>query len=594
MSRWQHWRKRVTDIFTFPEGMDEARYRHLKRNIGVLMAMVSIVPLCLMALINFHIYRASLDRELEVPMRGLVNKTKHSFELYLRERLSAVSFIASAYSWDELSKEQTLSRIFHIAKQEFEGLVDFGLIDAEGRQVAYVGPYNLKDKNYAEQPWFHETRIRGSFISDVFLGYRNVPHIVIAVEGHTVSGRIWVLRATINTDRFNELIASMELDAESDAFLANTKGLLQTRSRLFGEPMTQLPFSLPGSSYQASAFHVDGPDGVHYFATATSFVNPDYVLVAMRPVSGLASSWYTLRSDLLMVLVGGAVLIMLVAFKLTDILVQRVMDADRSREAAFREIEHTHKLSSIGRLAAGVAHEINNPLAIINEKAGLMKDLLAREPESPLNERLGKQIGGVLESVARCRTITHRLLGFARRMDVSIEQLDVNDVIRDVLGFLEKEVVKRSVDLRLELSEAAPLIASDRGQLQQVFLNIIGNAFEAIADGGSITIATRTVDDGVSVSVRDNGCGMSQETLSHIFEPFFTTKKGTGTGLGLSITYGIIRKLGGRIDVHSEVGEGTIFTVLLPWGKPETPAPQGDNAHIGYASLPWPEQENNS
>jgi two-component system NtrC family sensor kinase len=127
-----------------------------------------------------------------------------------------------------------------------------------------------------------------------------------------------------------------------------------------------------------------------------------------------------------------------------------------------------------------------------------------------------------------------------------------------------------------------------------VFLNIIGNAFEAIADGGSITIATRTVDDGVSVSVRDNGCGMSQETLSHIFEPFFTTKKGTGTGLGLSITYGIIRKLGGRIDVHSEVGEGTIFTVLLPWGKPETPAPQGDNAHIGYASLPWPEQENNS
>lgn len=560
-------KRRIIDIFTFPEGMDEARYRHLKRNIGVLMAMVSIVPLCLMALINFHIYRASLDRELEVPMRGLVNKTKHSFELYLRERLSAVSFIASAYSWDELSSETTLTRIFHIAKQEFEGLVDFGLIDAQGQQVAYVGPYNLKGKNYAEQAWFHEARIRGSYVSDVFMGYRNVPHIVIAVEGHTASGRVWLLRATINTDRFDELIASMELDAESDAFLVNEQGLLQTPSRLYGAPLSQLPFNLSSPTFQANVFYVDAPDGRHYLATSSSLINPNFTLVAMRPVTEITSSWYTLRSDLLMVLVGGAILIALVAFKLTDILVQRVMDSDRSREAAFREIEHTHKLSSIGRLAAGVAHEINNPLAIINEKAGLMKDLLLREEETPFRIRLMTQIDGVISSVGRCRTITHRLLGFARRMDVSIEQLDVNDVLRDVLGFLEKEVVKRSVDLRLDLTESAPLIASDRGQLQQVFLNIIGNAFEAIADGGSITISSRTVEEGVSVAVRDNGCGMSPETLSHIFEPFFTTKKGTGTGLGLSITYGIVRKLGGRIEVQSEPGTGTTFTVLLPWGK---------------------------
>ncbi len=568
MSLWQRIKAYIIDIFTFPDGMDEARYAHLKRNIGVLLVGVSIVPLCLMALINFHIYRASLDRELEVPMRGLVNKTKHSFELYLRERLSAVSFIASAYSWEELSSEATLSRIFHIAKQEFEGLVDFGLVDATGKQVAYVGPYNLKGKNYAEQAWFHETRIRGSYISDVFMGYRNVPHIVIAVEGHTASGRLWVLRATINTDRFDELIGYMELDAESDAFLVNTQGELQTRSRLYGVPLTPLPFDLPRLGYQTSVFYVDGPNGKPYLATCSSFLNPDFALIAMRPVTDISSSWYSLRSDLLMVLVGGVLLIALVAFRLTSVLVQRVMDSDRSREAAFREIEHTHKLSSIGRLAAGVAHEINNPLAIINEKAGLMKDLLLREQESPLQERLMRQIDGVLASVSRCRTITHRLLGFARRMDVTIESLSVNDVLNDVLGFLEKEVVKRSVDLRLELADALPVVQSDRGQLQQVFLNIIGNAFEAIADGGTITIATHAADEGVSVVVRDNGGGMSPEVRSHIFEPFFTTKKGTGTGLGLSITYGIIRKLGGRIDVQTAEDEGSTFTVHLPWRLP--------------------------
>ncbi|GFM36869.1 sensor histidine kinase [Desulfovibrio psychrotolerans] len=560
-------RARIRGFFAFPEGVDETRYAHLKRNIGVLMVMVSIVPLCLMALINFHIYRSTLDRELEAPMRGLVNKTKHSFELYLRERLSAVSFIASAYSWDELSTEETLGRIFHIAKQEFEGLVDFGLIDETGRQVAYVGPYNLKGKTYTDQPWFLQTRIRGSFISDVFMGFRNVPHIVIAVEGHTASGRIWVLRATINTDRFDELISHMDLDTGADAFLTTSRGVLQTNSRLYGATLSQLPFELPSASYQANVFHVDGPDGKHYFATCSAFVNPDFVLIAMRPVTDIVSSWYSLRTDLLMVLVGGVLLIALVAFKLTDMLVQRVMDSDRSRETAFREIEHTHKLSSIGRLAAGVAHEINNPLAIINEKAGLMKDLLDREPESEIRSRLTKQIEGVLSSVSRCRVITHRLLGFARRMDVSIEQLDVNEVLRDVLGFLEKEVIKRSVDLRLDFAEVAPVIASDRGQLQQVFLNIIANAFEAIQDGGIISIASRTSDEGVSITVQDNGCGMSSETMSHLFEPFFTTKKGTGTGLGLSITYGIIRKLGGRIDVQSEEGQGTTFTVHLPWGK---------------------------
>jgi two-component system NtrC family sensor kinase len=130
---------------------------------------------------------------------------------------------------------------------------------------------------------------------------------------------------------------------------------------------------------------------------------------------------------------------------------------------------------------------------------------------------------------------------------------------------LEKEALHRNIDLQLNLAPDLSRIASDRGQLQQVFLNILNNAFDAVRDGGQVSITSFEVDvDTVGVSIQDNGQGMTQETMTHLFEPFFTTKRGYGTGLGLSITYGIVKKLGGDIRVTSQLGVGTTFTVFLP------------------------------
>jgi len=254
-----------------------------------------------------------------------------------------------------------------------------------------------------------------------------------------------------------------------------------------------------------------------------------------------------------------------VVFKLTDLMVKRIEASDRKRDEAFHGMEYTNKLASIGRLAAGVAHEINNPLAIINEQGGLMKDLIGLSPSFPEREKFLGLADSILQSVERCRTITHRLLGFARRMDVQIETLDVNELVREVLGFLEKEALHRNIEVRLLLDEHLPRIASDRGQLQQVFLNIVNNAFQAMDDGGSLRITSWDHDpETIGVTVEDSGVGMSEETLRHVFEPFFTTRKGHGTGLGLSITYGIVKKLGGEIKVQSREGAGTTFTVYLP------------------------------
>jgi len=300
------------------------------------------------------------------------------------------------------------------------------------------------------------------------------------------------------------------------------------------------------------------------------FPDTDYVLMAVKPRSVVMRTWNSLRADMVAVFIIGVILIMAVAYRITASLVDRLRESDERRELAFRQVEHSQKLSSIGRLAAGVAHEVNNPLAIINEKAGLMKDILGMGSDFKERERFAGLIDAIIKSVDRCRTITHRMLGFARQMDVKIENLDVNEIIQETSGFLEREASYRNIGLHLHLGENIPGIASDRGQLQQVFLNILNNAFAAVNDGGTISVTTWTKDAGsVGVTIQDDGCGMSEETQKHIFEPFFTTKKGTGTGLGLSITYGIVKRLGGEISMQSKVGQGTTFSIFLPVTPPE-------------------------
>ncbi|WP_353118497.1 ATP-binding protein [Nitratidesulfovibrio sp.] len=565
MSRLERFRSLFRTALDVPEEIAPERYQALRRKITLLLTTAAVVPLLILSVINYHQYRATLTREIVTPVRGLVNKTRHSFELFLAERASTVSLISQVYSPAELADERNLNRIFRAVKGEFPGFIDLGLIDENGVHASYVGPYNLKGKDYSTADWYQQTRVKGVYVSDVFMGFRRFPHIVIAVQRMTDDGHSWVLRATIDTGQFDRLIASMGLEPESDAFLVNTAGVLQTASRFYGAVLDQLPLPMPPMTYETATLETTDPAGRDVFITYTYFQHADFVLMAVKPRADIFKPWTTLRSDLILLFVTSVALILSVAFGLTDLLVRRMRASDERRIAAFVQMEHTQKLSSIGRLAAGVAHEINNPLAIINEKAGLAADLMELAKDFPERDRFRGLVDAILRSVERCRSITHRLLGFSRRMDVNIEQLDVNDVLKETMSFLEQEALHRSITTSTSLDQAMPRIASDRGQLQQVFLNILNNAFAAVPDGGSVTLATWLRDpDTVGVSIKDNGKGMSDEVLRHIFEPFFTTKKTSGTGLGMFITYGIIRRLGGDIAVQSKEGAGTTVTVFLP------------------------------
>jgi two-component system NtrC family sensor kinase len=229
-------------------------------------------------------------------------------------------------------------------------------------------------------------------------------------------------------------------------------------------------------------------------------------------------------------------------------------------------VEQNCQLAAVGQLAAGVAHEINNPLALINETAGYVKDLFTITETYRQDDELIENIDSILEAVERCGRITRQLLGFARKFDIQAQKIKLKEVISDVLNFHNKEAEYRNIKVNVDMSDENLVIESDRGKLQQIMLNLVNNAFQALAEGCRLDIsATQKGLDKVVISISDNGCGMPEENVPKIFEPFFTTKElGKGTGLGLTITYGLVRKLHGDISVKSKVNEGTTFTITLP------------------------------
>ena len=565
---WQKFKrlmpKGLKDFPHYAEGPE--RYNLLRKNFVFIVCATAIIPLLLMAAINYYQYQSVLKEEIVKPLRRLITSTKHTLELFLSERESTLRLLIRERTFEELSNQTRLNSIFQSLKAEFPEFVDLGLIDASGLQRSYSGPYELKGRNYSDQDWFQEVQLRGVYVSNVFLGYRKFPHFVIAIKRDTAEGDFYVLRATIDTEKFNQLISTITLRRGSDIFLMDREGVLQTPSRHHGNVLEKVSLPVPPMSQEAVITSTEDKHGAHLLGYAY-LRGGNFILVLLKEPGEVMAGWFALKSELLLVLVVSVTVILIVSLRATGLMVDRIREADQKRESMHAEMEHTGKLASLGRLAAGVAHEINNPLAIINEKAGLMKDLVEFSQEYQDREKLMSQVDSILRSVNRCREITHRLLGFAKRMDVKVETIHLNELLQEVFGFLEKEAFHRNITVSFNLASGLAPIAHDRGQLQQVFLNIINNAFEAVEDGGNISIATRqneTELGDVEVAIADDGRGIHPDDLKHIFDPFYSKGKEQGTGLGLSISYGILAKCGGDIRVESKVGKGSTFTVVLP------------------------------
>jgi signal transduction histidine kinase len=295
---------------------------------------------------------------------------------------------------------------------------------------------------------------------------------------------------------------------------------------------------------------------------------PWHVLFA-APERDLRGGYHTaLRRTQLLVLVTG-LLLAANAVALSIRLARRIEAADRRKQKQTEQMMQTGKLAAIGQLAAGVAHEINNPVAIMSEEAGWIDDLLhdTETPPAEVRAEMLRAVDQIQRQGQRCKGIIQKLLSFARESDFLLQETNLPALVADAIAISLSREKRPDVQIETSIAEdLPPLLLLPANELEQVFINLIGNALDAMEDtGGTVSISLALAGERIVVTVSDTGPGIPENDLPRIFDPFFTTKPiGQGTGLGLSISYGILKKIGGDIRVDNLPGRGARFRFTVP------------------------------
>lgn len=251
------------------------------------------------------------------------------------------------------------------------------------------------------------------------------------------------------------------------------------------------------------------------------------------------------------------------------------LEAARERDKIFRRrlekrMMHTQRLASLGTMSTGIAHEINNPLAIIKESAGFMRVLLEDAKQIPERELLFKGLEKIEKSVDRARRITHQLLGYVRKHGHDLAPVDIRQLTEDTVALIKQKTTAKKVSVQWDTApESQMLMYTDPFQVRQVLINLLENAVDAVDTNGEIRLALYRKNQSVCLEVKDNGSGITPENMEKIFDPFFTTKPNvseneSGTGLGLFVVHKIMTALSGSIQLDSEPGDGATFTICLP------------------------------
>lgn len=560
-------------------------YRAKRRIILVSMILITLVPFALILFIGYSTFTASLQRGTVESLQRIVEDHREIIENFLKERRKDLEFIGDAYSYAFLSQTANLQTVFSHLQKHSNAFIDMGVFDDRGLHVAYVGAYPLIGKSYAEADWFREVLKRGYFMSDIFLGFRGVPHFVMAVT-RMENGRPWVIRATFNSHRFNELVEKVRIGTTGEAYILNGQGMLQTDRRSGGSLLDQPGDAIhfPEAAGSVQTFIEKDKTGKDYLYATTWLPDKKWLLVVRQDKKDAFSALHTAVYLTLLVSLVGGVVIIAAAVYLSDRIVLRLETLDQDKARLEQHLIRAGRLAELGEMAAGLAHEINNPLQIIRNEQALMEILLddmkkapASDNEAPLAD-LADSLSQIRLQIGRCAVITQAFLNFGRQCEPVFQAVSLTAFLPDIIGMLKQRAVINGIDLTCDIPAEIPNVHGDVSQLQQVFLNLFNNGIDAIVEkrsgsGGHLAVtARRDAGNYVEVRISDDGSGIEPDIIDKIFSPFFTTKPvGKGTGLGLSVCYGIVNNMGGDITVDSTKNVGTTFVLKLPVNEKTQP-----------------------
>jgi len=558
--------------------MEKDRYATMRRLILASMIVVPLILFIVIMGIGYSHFTMSIETSTISSMKRIVEDHRHMIDSFLSEREADLEFILRSYRYEELTDTENLSKVFERLQKKSNAFVDLGVFNEKGIHVAYQGPFRLTGKVYQEAPWFNEVMRGGYYISDIFLGYRRIPHFVIALMRED-DGKKWIIRATIDTYMFNDMVKKVRIGKTGEAYILNADGIFQTERRSGGSLLDKDPDSAeyPTQHSGIKTFIKKDARGDKYLYATTWLKDKGWFLIVRQEK---ADAFKALRAAgfliALITVIGGAALVG-IAFYETGRIVRRMERIDTEKEELGQQLVRASRLAEIGEMATGIAHEINNPLQVMKSEQTLIDTILedlkekGELKESEDLKEIEDSMAQIKLQIDRCSKITHAVLKFGRETEVVSTDIALGVFIPEVISMVENKATVEGITVTQEISEDIPPIQGDPGQLQQVLINLFNNAIDAIverhgSEGGELAVGVGSKEDGkVEITVKDNGSGISPENLKKVFSPFFTTKPvGKGTGLGLSVCYGIIDSMGGVMAVSSQKGAGTTFTIDLP------------------------------
>ncbi len=540
----------------------QLRVRLLAGLIGIF-----ILPHALFTL-YFHIqFTSGLKESGKLNLVALSESQGNTIDLFLQERVVNLFNLFHSREFSLKPSKPEMEYYLQNLRQVSDAFVDVGFLNKNGIQTGYAGsfPY-LQGKDYSNEQWFKTllSQEKGYFISDIYLGFRNKPHFTIATR-QLIDGRPYIMRATLDPDKFYMFLRTINHGKGGESALINENGRYQIVDPAEGRLLGKSDF-IPTLD-EKTGVHEIRKNGSPVIIAHTWLKETNWALLVRQPLNIVHASMYKTRK----IMVASLVIILFVTGILILALTRRYIgyaqaSAEKSQNLR-TQLFHAAKLASVGELATGVAHEINNPLAIITATSGVIKDMIDPEIDMDFSPENVLEEIDIIESAAfRAGKITRQLLDFGHKEQPSLIPCNVNTLLDEVLnGLKAREFKVENIEIKRDYDPHLPQTLLDTDQMRQVFLNIINNAGDAMSSPGSITIITGIKGDKVRITIRDTGEGMTSDQIRKIFDPFYTTKEvGKGTGLGLSVSLSIVESMGGSIAVQSLKDEGSSFTILLP------------------------------
>ena len=547
-------------------------FLHLERVLQIGLLIAYLIPITILTVYFNYTFNMLVRESAGLHLAAIAESHRNTIALYMQKRIVSIFNLFHTKEFTVTPVQTAMnyylaSLVTGEGEGEFVDFVDIGFLNPEGIQIGYAGPYpHLLHKDYSQEDWYLELlrRPHSYIVTDLYLGLRRIPHFTIGVK-QLIDGQYYVVRTSLDPYKLYDFLTATLHGRRVDGFLINRAGLYQAVDTDFGD-LLQPALFIPPRDTGADVAEITFNRQKMLLAYIWLKEVP-WCLIMWQPRDVAFQAMENIRNSMI---IGSAVLVlalMIIIWLIVKRVIRWTESLERDRAELKTQLYHTHKMVAVGQLAGGVAHEINNPLAIIASEAGLIRDMLdTRLGLECTPEAIVKELDEIDNAVYRARNITRKILSFVRRTDPKLVPCDVGQLLEDVVtGVKGQEFNVSNITVVRDFDPNIPKLMLDHDLMRQVFLNLINNASDAVTEGSTITLRTRLEDGCVKVTVADDGIGMHAEQLQKAFMPFYTTKDvGKGTGLGLSISQNIVEGFGGRIEVESKPGVGSAFTVVLP------------------------------